>query len=305
MALASGAGACCAGAGGGPCESTSAPPSSAARRLDSALGCGARNGADSTDSSPADTDSRAGARSSRRCSTGKFSTLSAPPVPPVTTRSRRLPLGRTVTLAPRRTGTTSSSEFPTRRTFAPRTEPASACPLTRMTWKPSSSCHVCARLSGPSALMETVLPDALTPVTLTPGSLKRCCACGSSCRNVASDAPAAAIRTRRAKSLAVLRRPPMRATKSCPVDSLFLDVTLAGAWVTPGGGGVVGSLTGLRVASGAVARRPFVTEALAAPFRRGPSALFVAELVADAPDGQHHLRVLGVVLDLGSQAVDV
>src|SRR5215204_7763830 len=36
-----------------------------------------------------------------------------------------------------------------------------------------------------------------------------------------------------------------------------------------------------------------------------PSALFVAELVTDAPDGQNHLRVLGVVLDLGSQAVDV
>jgi hypothetical protein len=33
--------------------------------------------------------------------------------------------------------------------------------------------------------------------------------------------------------------------------------------------------------------------------------LFVAELVADAPDRQHHLRVLGVLFDLGSQAIDV
>lgn len=33
--------------------------------------------------------------------------------------------------------------------------------------------------------------------------------------------------------------------------------------------------------------------------------LFVAELVANAPDGQHHLRVFGVFFNLGSQAIDV
>ena len=33
--------------------------------------------------------------------------------------------------------------------------------------------------------------------------------------------------------------------------------------------------------------------------------LFVAELVTDTPDRQHHLRVLGVLFDLGSQAIDV
>ncbi len=33
--------------------------------------------------------------------------------------------------------------------------------------------------------------------------------------------------------------------------------------------------------------------------------LFVAELVANAPDGQHHLRILRVLFDLGSQSVDV
>ena len=33
--------------------------------------------------------------------------------------------------------------------------------------------------------------------------------------------------------------------------------------------------------------------------------LFVAEFVADAPYGQDHLRVFGVLLDLGSQAIYV
>lgn len=33
--------------------------------------------------------------------------------------------------------------------------------------------------------------------------------------------------------------------------------------------------------------------------------LFVAELVANAPDGEHHLRILGVLFDLGSQAIDM
>jgi hypothetical protein len=33
--------------------------------------------------------------------------------------------------------------------------------------------------------------------------------------------------------------------------------------------------------------------------------LLVAELVSDAPNGQDHLRVFGILLDLGAQAVDV
>src|SRR6185369_9998939 len=33
--------------------------------------------------------------------------------------------------------------------------------------------------------------------------------------------------------------------------------------------------------------------------------LFVAKLVADTPDREHHLRVLRVLFDLGSQAIDV
>jgi len=35
------------------------------------------------------------------------------------------------------------------------------------------------------------------------------------------------------------------------------------------------------------------------------SGLLVAELVADAPNGQDHLRVFRVVFDLRSQAIDV
>ena len=34
-----------------------------------------------------------------------------------------------------------------------------------------ASCHVCARLSEPSAEIETTLPDEETPVTVTVGSL--------------------------------------------------------------------------------------------------------------------------------------
>src|SRR5919107_1629272 len=60
-----------------------------------------------------------------------------------------------------------------------------------------------------------------------------------------------------------------------------------------------------RVASRGYARRPFYGRLWRPSPGWDPSALFVAELVADAPDGQNHLRVLGVVLDLGSQAVDV
>ena len=33
--------------------------------------------------------------------------------------------------------------------------------------------------------------------------------------------------------------------------------------------------------------------------------LFVAEFVANTPHRQHHLRVLGVLFDLGSEAIDV
>jgi hypothetical protein len=82
-----------------------------------------------------------------------------------------LPRGWTVTFAPRLTGTTSSSELPTRCTFTPRPKPPPACPLTSTTWKPSGSCHVCARLSEPSAEIETTLPLVVTLVTLTEGSV--------------------------------------------------------------------------------------------------------------------------------------
>ena len=61
-----------------------------------------------------------------------------------------------------------------------------------------------------------------------------------------------------------------------------------------------------------MSRSIFATSTLDAP--TGPlagrhqarmSALLVAEFVADAPDGQDHLRVLGVLFDLGTQAIDV
>lgn len=35
------------------------------------------------------------------------------------------------------------------------------------------------------------------------------------------------------------------------------------------------------------------------------NGLLVAKLVADAPNGQHHLRVLRIVFDLCSQAINV
>ncbi|MCA1615911.1 MAG: hypothetical protein LC800_17780 [Acidobacteria bacterium] len=44
--------------------------------------------------------------------------------PPLTTSSSELKRGCTATLPPRLTGTTSSSESPTRRTFTPRGAPA-------------------------------------------------------------------------------------------------------------------------------------------------------------------------------------
>jgi hypothetical protein len=35
------------------------------------------------------------------------------------------------------------------------------------------------------------------------------------------------------------------------------------------------------------------------------TGLLVAKLVADAPNGQHHLRILRIVFNLRSQAIDV
>ena len=41
-------------------------------------------------------------------------------------------------------------------------------------------------------------------------------------------------------------------------------------------------------------------------FGRGDeNLLFVAELVANPPNGQHHLRIFRVLFDLGSQPIDV
>jgi hypothetical protein len=37
----------------------------------------------------------------------------------------------------------------------------------------------------------------------------------------------------------------------------------------------------------------------------GNALLFVAELVPDAPDGQDHLRVLRILLNLGPQTIDM
>ena len=36
-----------------------------------------------------------------------------------------------------------------------------------------------------------------------------------------------------------------------------------------------------------------------------PCLLFVAELIPDSPDGKDHLRILGILFDLGAQAIDV
>src|SRR5438270_9446035 len=129
-------------------------------------------------------------------------------------------------------------------------------------------------------------------------------------RKSTSEAPSAAVspsRTKRETAAAPPRASPgTTESESGREPSLFIILSQAGRLRRAPLGrvrrGFVFGVTGL--ASGASARRPAKKESKRSS-GVNPSALFVAELVADAPDGQNHLWVLGVVLDLGPQAVDV